>query len=229
MQNNEVHKKDRKTRSIGIILIILLAIAIMVLAVALHKYWNAYTSERERMSRQLSDLQNKHAALLLKQEELEKQRANLETAMQRPLLDQNLDPQLALKLQRVYSAIDKLPTSRKLLTKDTGTSHAVTPTIAKSKSSAQNIADKLLDQLKSVVTISKNDKNPRGYGAANLELSKIQLKLMVNEMRWSAVERDNAAYQNCVDHAQEILLQNFDPNDRQVQKVAKMLDELELK
>lgn len=127
----------------------------------------------------------------------------------------------AAKLQQLYVAIDNITTCNHCGDK---ANKQATP--VRNNNAGNSFGDQVADGFKNLVKISKRD-NPNGNRPiGNLELNKIQLKLLVNDMRWAWLYRDQQTYTQDINAARALLQRDFDMQDSQVQVVANLLSEL---
>lgn len=84
----------------------------------------------------------------------------------------------------------------------------------------------MLEDLKTVVKVRKKSDPDVDMSYINVEISRAQFKLLIEQIRWSLFYRDSVVYQRSVKNAQELLGQLFDPSNESVQKFSSILNEL---
>lgn len=123
-----------------------------------------------------------------------------------------------LSLQQLSLAIDALPDVHH---EPTGKNIVQSP-VASNAGDLQS-HNNPVDSFKSVVRVSKrksSDKSKHLNGS--LQLYKIQLKLLVNDMRWALISDDAAGFKQAKKNSVFILQRRFDLNDSQVEIVLDM-------
>lgn len=134
--------------------------------------------------------------------------------------------QLPLQLQKLSLAIDALPDvyhENLSVTSD----NAVQTTTGSGKEGAEHKT--AVDNLKSVVRVSKRvNKNKTKSVHGSLQLYKIQLKLLANDMRWAMIYNDSVAFNDAKKISLAILQQRFDISNPNVDSVVHMLKELNI-
>lgn len=87
---------------------------------------------------------------------------------------------------------------------------------------------KMLEDLKKVVKIRKKSDPDVDLSYINVEISKAQFKLLIEQIRWAIYYKDSVVYQRSIKNAQDLLSQLFDVSNENVQKFSKTLDQLAL-
>lgn len=142
-----------------------------------------------------------------------------------PAIGGSSNQELPLQLQKLSLAIDALPDV--IHGNITTTDNTVQSTTGPAKEATEHKT--AVDNLKSVVRVSKRvnkDKTKSTHGS--LQLYKIQLKLLANDMRWAMIYNDVAAFNDAKKLSLAILQKRFDMADSSVDNVAGMLNELNI-
>jgi uncharacterized protein HemX len=90
----------------------------------------------------------------------------------------------------------------------------------------QRALNLMLEDLKDLVKIRKKTDSDLDLSYVNVEISKAQFKLLIEQIRWAIFYRDAVVYQRSVKSAQELLAQVFDANNENVMQFSKTLNEL---
>lgn len=169
---------------------------------------------------QLQDLNNSELTSLKAQLTQDQNKLN---SLQYPDMDQ---------LQNKFDALDKLVASlseKQINVTPAQTKNSSNKTQSESAPMEPGIKgymQNILSYLKSMIRVRKQADPDLGVAAFNVQISKAQLKLQIEQMRWSAFYSDADLYQKSIKRAQDTLSLVFAPHNASTQQFAQELSEL---